>query len=278
MASNDLIEKFLANMLQRGRTQASRKTYAKVLEVVERELPYGLLSNEEELRAWIWRDSITDSSRVTYISVLNNFYRWAEQKQHLDFNPMQGIDAPRVVLGMPRVARTEHVEIVVTSAPQPYRLWGVLASFAGMRCIEVSRSHREDITEQATRINRGKGNKPRNVPTHPMVWQAVSELPPGPLTDCDEDQISTYFMRWCRARGLDGLSMHRLRGWYCTWGYRATKDIRAMQHNMGHADPGTTARYIDVADEQMTAAVMGLPTFGLDAAAPVAELRPRQDR
>jgi integrase len=271
MVAADLIEPFIASMRERGNTDKSIKSYRWTLSKADSVLPYGLDSaNEEELRAWLWREGLAPATRATYFGALAGFFRWAHEQGHLDFDPTARIPRPKVPDGIPRVAKDWEVERVMTEAPQPYLLWGQLAAYGGLRCIEISRLHKEHIGAVLTALHRGKGNKPRLVPTHPVVWAAAYTLPPGPITEFDEEDISNRFKKWCQRSGMPGLSMHRLRGWHATVSYRKTKDIRAVQNNMGHKNPATTARYIDVADEQQAAAVNGLPTFGLDAAAPAA--------
>jgi integrase/recombinase XerC len=168
--------------------------------------------------------------------------------------------------GLPRVATDEQVRTILTQARQPYRLWAQLACYAGLRCIEIWRLHREHITEQALSVHRGKGEKARIIPTHPVIWKAVKDLPPGPLAKvADERQLSTNFLLHAQeVLGLYGVSMHRLRGWMATTSYRKTKDVRALQRALGHANVSTTVRYIAVADEQLQAITDALPTFDED--------------
>lgn len=269
MAADDLIEMYLADMRERGKTRKSIKSYRWTLTKADSTLPYGLdAANTEELKAWLWRDGLADATRATYYGAIAGFFRWAFEHERLDFDPTIKIPRPAVPPGLPRVARDWEVQRTLTEAPEPYLLWAKLACYGGMRCIEISRVHKEHFGPKVTAIHLGKGNKARKVPTHPIVWAAVYGLPSGPVTEFDAEDISNRFKKWCQRSDMPGLSMHRLRGWYGTMSYRVKKNIRAVQRNMGHANPATTAGYIDVADDEQEEAVTGLPTFGLDAAAP----------
>lgn len=52
-----------------------------------------------------------------------------------------------------------------------------------------------------------------------------------------------------------GLTMHTLRHRCGTVAYAATRDLRAVQELLGHAKPETTARYVQVPDDAVRAAV-----------------------
>lgn len=258
----DLIEAYLAHLREAGCTDDTTKTYGWILNTAHRGLPSGLdIANEPELRAWLWRDGLRPSSRATYYGALTGFFRHHTASGELDFDPMAAIPRPKVPQGLPRVAKDAEVQIVLTQAADPYRMWGKLAAYCGLRCVEIERLDREHIGQAATKVHRGKGDKVRIVPTHPIVWEEVRDLPPGPITDLDREGISNRFKKACVRMGVPGLSMHRLRGWFCTKGYGATKDLRAMQKAMGHANPATTVLYIDTPDDDVAAAVNGLPTF-----------------
>jgi len=258
----DLIDEYIAHLREAGCTTDTIKTYKWILDTAHRDLPCGLdVAHETELRAWLWRDGLKPSSRATYYGALAGFFRHHTGTGELDWDPMADIPRPKVPPGLPRVGKDHDVRIVLTQAAEPYRTWGKLAAYEGLRCVEIERLHREHITEQTTTIHEGKGSKPRRVPTHPIVWAAVRDLPPGPITDLDREDISNRFKKACVRLGAPGLSMHRLRGWFCTKGYGATKDIRAMQKAMGHANPATTVLYIETPDDDVAAAVNGLPTF-----------------
>jgi site-specific recombinase XerC len=270
MPSTDLIELYLCRLAERGCTDATLETYGRLLDLADRRLPFGLdQANEDELCTYLFRRSrpLSAGSRRTYHTVLNCFYEWAVAGGVLQFNPMAGVAAPKVVHHMPRAAEDHQVRWVLTQAADPYRLWGTLAAFGNLRCIEISRLHREHISAEAITVIRGKGDKPRIVPTHPLVWAAVGDLGAGPVTDQSPRDISIGFWKYCKRSGMREMSMHRLRGWYATEGYAATNDLLAVQRNMGHTDPRTTAGYIRTTTDQARAVVDGLPTFGVSAAA-----------
>ena len=263
MPATELIDRYMDDLRERGRTAATIVEFRKNLARADRELPLGLTdANAIELRAWINRKELSPASRHTYDAALRGYFGWREHAGLLEWNPMSQIKAPKVPQGLPRIAKDHQVRWAVLETPEPLRLWAMLAAYAGLRCIEISRLDRDDIGERAITVRQGKGDKPRIVATHPLVWAAARDLPPGPVTELTRKQISSRFLQHARRCGLFGLSMHRLRGWFCSSGYRACKDLVAMQRSMGHAKPSDTVRYIDLTDEQVLAVVIGLPTFG----------------
>lgn len=270
LPNDDLVEAYVDYLRECECTNQTIRAYRRTLRAADRELSFGLdQSNEPELRAWIWRDGLMPATRAAYFKALNGFYRWADgEGEALKGNPMRRLKKPKVPRGIPRVATDEQVEFAVIEAFEPYRTFGKLAAYGGLRCIEMSRLiPRRHVTEKRLTIHCGKGNKARVVATHPIIWDAVRGLPDGPLTEWDERAISLNFLKHCRRKGYWGLSLHRIRGWHATNGYRATRDLLAVSKDMGHADPDVTAGYIDVTDTSVSAVVYGLPTFGVDVPA-----------
>src|SRR5688572_20531867 len=104
MASDDLIRLYQAHLRERECTDATIKTFTRTLHVLDRDLPLGLdMANEEELRAWIWRDGLKASSRNSYYSAITGFFRWAvDHAGALDFDPTRRIARPRVPPRIPR--------------------------------------------------------------------------------------------------------------------------------------------------------------------------------
>lgn len=260
MAATDLIEGYCAHLRQASSSQRTIDDRRRILGVLDRDMPYGLDGAcADELVAWLWRDGLSLSTRETYYGALNGFFTWAHRKDILDFNPCDEIDRPKPGNRLPKPLTDDELARVLAEAADPYRLWMTIAAYAGARCVEISRLHREHITAETTTLH-GKGNKRRVVGTHPALWEAVEELPAGPVADHDARFISiraaVYFRRTLH---MPGVSLHRGRHWFGTQIQRLYKDLRVTQQAMGHADPRTTAGYALVVADQVTAAVAMLP-------------------
>jgi integrase/recombinase XerC len=270
MAAEDLIKLFLTHMRSESAEDSSRETYEYWLNRADKELPAGLdIATEDELKTWLWRDnnrgqSYAPASRALMHASLTQFFEWAVEYDYLDFDPMRRVARPKVPVGAPRVATENQARLLLTDAKQPYRLFAQLAGYASLRCIEIWRLTREDITEESIKIL-GKGSKHRPVPTHPLIWESVKDLPPGRITNLPSRQaVSNRFGRYCEERYKMRLTLHRMRGWFATEGYKVKKDPRALQVLLGHSNLATTTRYIAAALPQQQDIISSLPVFDED--------------
>lgn len=272
---SDLIADYLsrlADLVEAGQlADSSLDTYTDILRRMDRQLPYGLVSaNEDELKAWIFSDSHGRAHRKLCRTIANGFFEWATDpaEPELDFNPVAGLPIVSAPRGRPNpVTEGQKIELLARAA-RPWRDWFLLACFTGARCTELANLDREHITERRVLLH-GKGDKLRQVPTHPLVWALAQELPPGPVTvetrgrhrgeRLTRQQVShrgNYQLQ--RVLGLAGVHMHRLRSTFGTEAYEATRDLLAVQQLLGHASPATTQIYVEVGGEAMERAVAGL--------------------
>lgn len=264
MPASDLIDGYLAYLRQASSSPRTVDDRRRILTIADRELPYGLDgSSAEEIIPWLWRAGLKLSTRETYYYALSGFYTWARKKEIMDWAPTDEMDPPRPGNRLPRPLSDDELRRVLAEAAEPYRMWMLIAAYTGARCLEISRLRREHITERTVTMH-GKGDKLRVVGTHAAVWEAVKDLPPGPIADHDERWISIrsaiYFRR---CLDMPGISLHRGRHWFGTMVQRLYKDLLVTQKAMGHADPRTTAGYALVAAEDVTAAVAMLPRLDL---------------
>lgn len=266
----DLIGEYLRHVADLGRAAGTLDTYTDILRRMDRQLPCGLVSaNQQELHDWIFSGSHGKAHRKLCRTITNGFYEWATDpaSERLDFNPAAALPVVSAPRGRPNpVAEQQQIEILAR-ANRPYRDWFLLACYTGARCTEVADLDREDITERRVLLH-GKGDKPRQIPTHPLVWALAQELPAGPvavetrgrhagerLTRQQVSHRGNYQLQ--KVLGL-AVHMHQLRSWFGTRTYEATRDLLAVQQLLGHASPATTQIYVEVGGEAMERAVAGL--------------------
>lgn len=268
----DLIDVYAGHLADLDRSPRTIADYTGILRRSDRDLPHGLAgATTDELRAWIFTSRRGPASRLLYRTVVAGFFAWAvappddPDEPWLDYDPASRLPKVRRPRRRPKPVSTEQLTDVLTRAPEPYRGWFLLAAYAGLRCVEISRANREHITETHVWVPSGKGDRERFVPTHPALWRAVAELPPGPVA-LDHDGVTRLSPQKVAHRGnyrlrqmQAGASMHRLRHWFGTQTYARTKDLRTVQDLMGHADVSTTQGYVEVVDAQRAAAVAALP-------------------
>ncbi len=266
-----LIEDYLEHLREAGCSRRTIDARREILGRADNELEWGLTrANPDELRAWIYRDEWSPATKETYFGAIKSFFSWATRPvdPRLDFNPTDLLPRPPVPRGLPRPLTDEQLRRILAEAAEPYRRWTILAAYAGLRCCEIAGMAREHITAQTITIVRGKGGKPGLLPTHPMIWSAVRDLPDGPLALSPAGaqvtgqwlsiRAALYFRRHMH---MPGVALHRMRHWYGTQLYAATKDLRRVQELMRHASPATTAIYTLISNEERLAAIQTLPTI-----------------
>jgi integrase/recombinase XerC len=268
----DLIAEYREHLTDLARSPRTIHDYEDILRRADRQLPHGLCgATADELRGWIFTDRRGAASRLLYRTIVCGFFAWATcppddpDAPWLDYDPSRHLPHVRRPRRKPKPVSTEQLTDMLTRATAPYRTWFLLAAYAGLRCVEISRCDRQHVTETHVWVPSGKGDRERYVPTHPALWRAVAELPPGPIA-LDHDGVTRLTPQKVAHRGNHqlrkmqaGASMHRLRHWFGTQTYARTKDLRTVQDLLGHADVSTTQGYVEVVDAQRTAAVAALP-------------------
>jgi integrase/recombinase XerC len=109
--------------------------------------------------------------------------------------------------------------------------------------------------EKFLRTKDGYGIAPREmVPQSALFWSRQSER-------LSTRRVRELFREWQRRAGFDKpYPFHALRHTAITNAYRATKNIRIAQRVARHARLDTTTRYEHASDQEVAAAVRGLPS------------------
>lgn len=131
----------------------------------------------------------------------------------------------------------------------------LLAVFTGMRLGEIVRLTPENVRGGAFRLGTDtKTGKPRSVPIHGALLDAVARLP-FPV-----GKVSVQHA-WVKTRalvGLDHVHFHDLRHTTASWLVQAGVPLYTAGLLLGHASTKTTQRYAHLADEQLHQAVAKL--------------------
>jgi integrase/recombinase XerC len=268
-ADVEMIDAYLEHLRRAGRTDETRRGRGEILRRLNRQLPYGLAhTTDEELAAWLYRDDWSQNTRYTYYMALRGFYRWAIRPADpwLNFDPTDKLEPVSPSPGEARPVTDAELHKILTEAAQPYRLWATIAAYQGLRCIEISRLDREHITADKLIVVKGKGGRPRIHDTHPDVWAAVRDLPPGPVARTPYGERATAFevsswsaLHFRRRLHMPGVSMHCLRHWLGATMQRIYKDIRVTQEALGHRSLSSTQIYTRATLDQQREARSMLP-------------------
>lgn len=273
-----LIQKFELDQKRRGLSQNTIDLRNRQLRSYEREV--GPLPQATEDKIEVWLDErakkdgnpISDKTRSGYLTTLSAFFKFAKKKKHLDFNPVEDIDRPKVHNGLPNpipeadLARAiEGVEKSSSRDKAMLKCWIVFEAYGGMRCQEVAFLSREDIKADIgqVHIRFGKGGKERNVPLHPKMAAALAEYkapkPTGRLwPNATPSTVSQRINRYYHGIGIThtahknrhraGSQVHELSG----------GSLLVVQNFLGHSDPKTSAIYAKLNDELVSSAVLAM--------------------
>jgi integrase/recombinase XerC len=265
----DLIEMYLEHLRRAGRSLNTIEDRRVLLYRIHRELTYGLDgASDVELKEWLYRDEWSQNTKATFYNGLKSFYGWATNPRDpwLTVNPMEDLEPVSVARGLARPVTDEQLHRMLTEAAQPYRLWATIAAYQGLRCVEISRLDRQDITEERLIVVKGKGGYPRVHDTHPDVWAAVKDLPPGPVARLKSGErasprqvsnnASVYFQR---TMGMEGVALHRCRHWLGVTTQRLYRDIRVTQETLGHRSLTSTQVYTAASNDPQREARSMLP-------------------
>lgn len=263
MLATHAIDDHIRHLKAIGRAETTRRNARASLLCWDRALPMGILvALPEEIEGLLVGD-MPATTRATYHDTLVRFFRWLAATERIDYDPTEGMSRPSVPRSAKRPPTDEHVGLACDRARDPWRLHYRLAAFGGLRCCEIARLHRDDVTESVMLL-RGKGGHQRIVPTPPEVWELVEPLPAGAVTHKLDGRPATA--EWVSRAGnarLEAIgaraTMHGLRRWYATTALAAGADLRVVQDLMGHASVATTEVYTFVFDEAKTSAVARMP-------------------
>lgn len=213
-----------------------------------------------DLAAFLANAGWSPETRKSARGALRGFYGWAADMELIRVSPAHKLPAVRVPGGRPRPAPDAVFEHAMLAAVTPReRLMVMLAAFAGLRRAEIAHLHTADRVEDVLRV-KGKGGKLRIVPLHPFLYAALVDLPDGWVFPGRIDgHLSPDYVGQILRRLLgDGWSGHTLRHRFASKAYLVDRDLRAVQTLLGHSKPETTARYTQVPDGALRAAVLGV--------------------
>jgi integrase/recombinase XerC len=246
----------------------------RVLLAGERGLGALATADADELAAWLstgrnprTQEPWSRQTKATYRQHLRRFFAWAVEEEWIDFDPSTRLPRARVPKGRPRPCEDAEADLAVTALPMPFKLHARLARWAGLRCVEVARLQREDVTPTQIYVF-GKGDKPAVLPNHPRIWELVEPLPSGPVTRKPRSQagldhwVSTETAEQLRAIGAR-ITMHQLRHWFGTWLLETTGNMEIVRQLMRHESMETTRGYTLVATSKLREAVLGLPDISV---------------
>lgn len=207
-----------------------------------------------ELVEWLAAPGWSPATRKSAQASLRSFYRWAVRAGFLEADPAASLDPVKVPRALPRPAAEWQVEAGCAAGDLDTRLMVDLAAHAGLRRAEIAALRLEDLSAWGLHIV-GKGGRSRVVPVGPGLRAAIEGRDPGWLFPGRFSGHVHPATVQKRVRAAAGVAPHALRHRFATRAYAGTRDLFAVQQLLGHASPETTAGYVAVAGEALSAAV-----------------------
>ncbi len=228
-----------------------------------------------DFRAWMARrlsEGFARSSTARSLSSVRSFLRFLDRRGLAHNAAVRAVRSPRQHQSVPHaLAVDEAAELIQAARDDQKPDWIVARDTAvlmllygcGLRISEALSLDRADVEQDghALRIT-GKGNKQREVPVLPVVWDAIRayiELSPHPggLNDplfvgvrgsrLGARAVQKAIERLRMALGLPATATpHALRHSFATHLLAGGGDLRTIQELLGHASLSTTQRYTEV--------------------------------
>lgn len=233
-----------------------------------------------QLEDWLANPEWGPSTKKSARTQVREFYRWAVREGLTEASPADPIEPVRVPRGLPRPANDATVQQALAGADERVRLMLLLGAHAGLRVSEIAGLAWSNVTLTHLIVT-GKGGHTRLVPIaaggalSSALAAARRRQETGQHAVWAERDASYVVGKWVfpspqgghlsgghvgvlMGAALPGdVTAHQLRHRFATRAYGATRDLRAVQELLGHAQPETTARYAAVADGALLAAVVG---------------------
>jgi integrase len=210
---------------------------------------------EADLIQWFALHDWAPETRRSYRSAVQGFFGWAVKQGHLGVDPSVGIPQVRVPQAAPRPAAEIVYREALMRADRRTALMLRLAAEAGLRRAEVAQVHTRDVRGDVgvrQLLVHGKGGKERLVPITDELAAAIAAGGAGHTLG-----LATVG-EVCSAALGPGTTMHQLRHRFASRAYRGTRNLRAVQELLGHANVSITERYTQVDDEERRAAMMAV--------------------
>lgn len=273
----DLIHEHCAHLRRLGRRPGSIQARLLALRRFERwAAPHPIMdASLQELRGFIDRPGRGNAAIAGEVSHLREFYRWLIWEDLRVDDPTVRLERPVITPGRPRPMPIEDATFAITHAPERINPWLRLAVYAGMRACEIGPARGEHVRDDWLLIPVQKGGKSGMVRITPPLRPLIDSLPRSgwwfPRRDAldgptSAHQVSHLANRWLHEQDI-AHTLHTLRHRYGTNVRRVSGDLLVAQRALRHASIQSTVIYTDIEDDELGAAIDGIPDLGLKEAA-----------
>ena len=148
---------------------------------------------------------------------------------------------------------TAQVQKLALAAPKRIRDAILLAALTGLRRSEILRLKAADKRGGMLTLSETKSGRPRIVPLPPQAAHIKLPLEMG------ESELRVGFEAARAKAGMPHVRFHDLRHTYASWLVRKGAGLTVVRDLLGHASLSVTSRYAHLQEDQLRAAVKGLP-------------------
>jgi site-specific recombinase XerD len=226
---------------------------------------------------WLKRTGHEPSSTARRINSLRSFFKWLEEEDVIDDNPMQKIKAPRLDNHIPVYFKDDELAQFLSAPTLRHPLDKAVIHLlinTGLRRQEIINLNLDDIDFAGSilKVSEGKGGKDRIIPINQMAEQALREyLKVRPEVEDNalfigmrtsririgKTYLHNLFQRCLHESGIrkQGLTLHKLRHTFATQLLELGADLRTLQELLGHQELSTTQIYVHASRERLAKAV-----------------------
>jgi len=248
---------------------------------------------KENLKEFIYEVSglLSPRSQARLLSGLRNFFGYLVLENHLDHNPADWVESPKLDKKIPRVLTLDEIDRIISvidlSTPEGERNRAMIELMygGGLRVSETVNLRLGDLyfDEGFIRVE-GKGGKHRFVPlsdyTRKILERYIryvrSKIRPkkeaenilflnrrgGRLT---RNMVFIFLKNYARAAGIEkNISPHTLRHSFATHLLENGADLRSIQLLLGHENITTTEIYLHTSAKQIKEALQQYHPRGKD--------------
>lgn len=220
---------------------------------------------EQQITTWLAQGSWKPATRKSALASLRRFFTWMDLYKHRPANPTTCLLNVTSPCYRARPTPDAVLRRALETAPDTEStLMLMLPAYAGLRRQEIASLHTSAVDLRWLTIT-GKGERVRRVPIHPQLEPLLQLRRTGyyfPSPRAPHRSPDYIGRRIARLLG-SGYTAHQLRHWFATRAYDATRDIRAVQELLGHANVVTTQTYVGLTDRVLARTITALPAVDL---------------